>query len=130
MARAIAGWTLAVAALAAGLAYICDSLYIRHKMAGANSSEAFGTVQFYPATKLKNGKLDIYLESPENEVCIHALFPHYGYNPCWYAKRNTVHVVAQQVGVDGFRELELLRMSRNSQAVSGHAFSRAASEPK
>jgi hypothetical protein len=127
MARAIAGWTLAVAALAAGLAYICDFLYIRRKMTGANSSEAFGNVQFYPATKLKNGKLDIYLESPENEVCIHALFPHYGYNPCWYAKRNTVHVVAQQIAVDGFRESELLDISRNAKAVSGHGFSRAAS---
>ncbi|HUJ81289.1 MAG TPA: hypothetical protein VLW83_05370 [Candidatus Acidoferrales bacterium] len=127
MARAIAGWTLAVAALAAGLAYICDSLYIRHKMTGANSSEAFGNVQFYPATKLKNGKLDIYLESPENEVCIHALFPHYGYNPCWYAKRNTVHVVAKSIGADGFSVSELLDISRNAKVVSGHGFSRAAS---
>ena len=127
MARAIAGWTLAVAAFAAGLAYICDSLYIRHRMTGANSSEVFGNVQFYPATKLKNGKLDIYLESPENEVCIHALFPHYGYNPCWYAKRNTVHVVAKNIGADVFSESEVLDISRNTKVVSGYGFSRAAS---
>ena len=113
MARVIAAWTLAVAALAAGLAYISDSLYVRHKLAGPNSSEAFGNVQFYPATKLKNGKLDIYLESPQNEVCVHALFPHYGYNPCWYAKRNTVHVIADRIRPDEitsppvFMELDL-----------------------
>lgn len=94
----IAGWTLGVLAIATGIAYVCDSLYIRHEVAGANSPAAFGNVQFYHATKLKNGKLDIYLESPENEVCVHALFPHYGYNPCWYASRHTVRVVARAGG--------------------------------
>ena|ERR1700690_2510576 len=81
--------------LAAGLTYICDFLYLRLKMANKNSTQAFGTVQFFPATQLKNGKLDIYIESPQTETCVHTLFPHYGYNPCWYAKRNQVHVVAQ-----------------------------------
>lgn len=87
-------------AAAAGLAYICDFLYLRLKMADKNSAQAFGSVQFYPATKLKNGKLDIYIESPQTETCVHTLFPHYGYNPCWYAKRNQVHVVAQLVAPD------------------------------
>ena len=80
-----------------GLTYICDSLYIGHKMSSGNSGDALGSVQFYPATKLKNGKLDIYIESPQTETCVHALFPHYGYNPCWYAKRNPVHVIAQRI---------------------------------
>jgi hypothetical protein len=82
-------------AAAAGLTYISDFLYLRLKMANKNSTEAFGSVQFFPATQLKNGKLDIYIESPQTETCVHTLFPHYGYNPCWYAKRNQVHVVAQ-----------------------------------
>jgi hypothetical protein len=93
--RKFTNWFLAIVVLATGLTYICDYLYVRYKMAGANSSEAFGSVQFFPATQLKNGKLDIYIESPQTETCVHALFPHYGYNPCWYAKRNQVHVVAQ-----------------------------------
>lgn len=101
MTRVIAGWTLGIAALIAGVAYICDSLYFQRQMKSANSADAFGNVQFYPATKLKSGKLDIYLESPENEVCVHALFPHNGYNPCWYAKRNPVHVVAGNVEFEG-----------------------------
>lgn len=93
--RKFTNWFLAIAVLATLLTYVCDYLYVRYKMAGANSSEAFGSVQFFPATQLKNGKLDIYIESPQTETCVHALFPHYGYNPCWYAKRNQVHVVAQ-----------------------------------
>ena len=93
--RKFTKWCVAIVLLATGLTYICDSLYIGHKISSGNSADALGSVQFYPATQLKNGKLDIYIESPQTETCVHALFPHYGYNPCWYAKRNQVHVVAQ-----------------------------------
>jgi hypothetical protein len=91
--RSIAGWLLGALLIAAGVAYLGDSLYIRHKVVGANSAAAFGNVRFYYATKLKNGKYTIYQDSPQNEVCVHALFPHYGYKPCWFASRNTVRVV-------------------------------------
>ena len=94
MVRSIAGWVLAALVIAAGIAYLGDSLYIRHKVAGSNSAAALGNVRFYYATKLKNGKLNIYQDSPQTEVCVHALFPHYGYKPCWFASRNTVRVVA------------------------------------
>jgi hypothetical protein len=94
MVRSIAGWVLGALLIAAGIAYLGDSLYIRHKVASANSAAALGNVRFYYATKLKNGKLNIYQDSPQTEVCVHALFPHYGYKPCWFASRNTVRVVA------------------------------------
>ena len=94
----IAGWLLATLLIAAGMAYLGDSLYIRHEVAGANSAAAFGNVRFYYATKLRNGKYTIYQDSPQNEVCVHALFPHYGYKPCWFASRNTVRVVAGRRG--------------------------------
>ena len=92
--RRIAGWVLGALLIAAGIAYLADSLYIRHELVGTNSAAAFGNVRFYYATKLKNGKFTIYQDSPQNEVCVHALFPHYGYKPCWFARRNTVRVVA------------------------------------
>ncbi len=53
----IAGWLLGALLIAAGMAYLGDSLYIRHKVAGANSAAAFGNVRFYYATKLKNGEV-------------------------------------------------------------------------
>ena len=90
----IAGWLLGTLPIVAGMAYLGDSLYIRHEVAGANSAAAFGNVRFYYATKLRNGKYTIYQDSPQNEVCVHALFPHYGYKPCWFASRHTVRVVA------------------------------------
>ena len=92
--RTVAGWVLGVLLIAGGIVYLGDSLYIRHEVAGANSAAAFGNVRFYYAANLKNGKVTIYQDSPQNEVCVHALFPHYGYRPCWFASRNTVRVVA------------------------------------
>ena len=91
---AVAFKILVLLLIAAGIAYLADSLYIRHELVGTNSAAAFGNVRFYYATKLKNGKFTIYQDSPQNEVCVHALFPHYGYKPCWFARRNTVRVVA------------------------------------
>ena len=90
----IAGWLLGSLLIAAGIAYLGDSLYIRHEAASADSAAAFGNVRFYYAAKLKNGKYTIFQDSPQNEVCVHSLFPHYGYKPCWFASRNTVRVVA------------------------------------
>lgn len=92
--RTVAGWVLGVLLIAGGIVYLGDSLYIRHEVAGANSAAAFGNVRFYYAANLKNGKVTIYQDSPQNEVCVHALFPHYGYRPCWFASRKTVRVVA------------------------------------
>jgi hypothetical protein len=95
----VVGWALGALLIIAGIAYLGDSLYIRHEVAGANSAAALGNVRFYYATKLKNGKLNIYQDTPQYEVCVHALFPHYGYKPCWFASRKTVRVVAGAVRV-------------------------------
>jgi hypothetical protein len=29
------------------------------------------------------------VDPPKAESCIHAMFPHFGYTPCWYAVRHT-----------------------------------------
>lgn len=103
----IAGWFLGTLLIAAGIAYLVDSLYIRYEVAGADSAAAFGNVRFYSATKQKDGKYIIFQDSPQNEVCVHALFPHYGYKPCWFASRKKVRVVmgpARDVVVDFFPE--------------------------
>jgi hypothetical protein len=73
--------------------YFCDSIYLRYKKAYQGNTAALGSVQFYPAAELKNGKTEVYYGSPQTEVCAHSLFPQYGYRPCWYASREPVHVI-------------------------------------
>ena len=111
--RIIAGWMIGGLLIAAGIAYLGDSLYIRYKVTGANAAAALGNVRFYYATKLKNGKFTVYQDTPQNEVCVHALFPHYGYNPCWFASRKTVRVVAgaPRVAVIDFSSEKILAIA-------------------
>lgn len=53
------------------------------------SRNPFGTVEVQPyyAVPRKDGKTEFMFLKPENQVCVHSLFPHLGHNPCWYARR-------------------------------------------
>lgn len=46
-------------------------------------------VDSYYAVPLKNGKTEFDPLPPQHETCVNSLFPHYGYNPCWYVARHT-----------------------------------------
>lgn len=52
---------------------------------------AYGTVTVRPylAVGLKSGKSDLYFLPPQQQTCVNSLFPHMGYPPCWYLRRNT-----------------------------------------
>jgi hypothetical protein len=47
-------------------------------------------IQRYYAVGLKNKKTEFMFLEPENQVCVHSLFPHLGYSPCWYVGRGKV----------------------------------------
>ena len=51
---------------------------------------AFGTVlvRAYYTVPQKNGKPEYYFLDPQNQACVHALFPHLGNPPCWYLTRH------------------------------------------
>jgi hypothetical protein len=66
------------------LLYLGDALVLSRRLAGGGGSERL-TVYF--ATRLKSGKLEIFTDRPQSEVCAKALFPHFGYRPCWYVRR-------------------------------------------
>lgn len=77
--------------LMAALVYAADALRVRVR--GAGAPDMSETLTFHLATRLKNRKLEIFYDQPQTEVCVRALFPHAGRRPCWYARREPVHVV-------------------------------------
>jgi hypothetical protein len=81
---------LIVAVLSLCILYLCDYLSVWYRI--AKTGEPFGAVkvQRYYAVQKKNGKPDFYFLEPETQVCVHSLFPHLGYSPCWYANRKKV----------------------------------------
>jgi hypothetical protein len=84
---------LLLVALAA-VAYAGDYVLLRLRAADPRLGSAFGSVQMERlyAIPLKNGATEYELDARQPEVsvdCVHALFPHLGYSPCWYLRRNS-----------------------------------------
>jgi hypothetical protein len=84
---------LLIVALAA-VVYFGDFAVVRLRAAYPRLGNAFGSVQVVRllAIPLKNGRVDYELDAlhPEATVtCVRALFPHLGYQPCWYVRRQS-----------------------------------------
>ena len=46
------------------------------------------TVRPYYDVTLKSGKSEFYFLDPQKQTCVNSLFPHLGYNPCWYLRKH------------------------------------------
>jgi len=82
---------IAVTTLAAfAILYATDCAIFQHNLSKNGPAAALGTVTSYYGAALKDGKMEIFTDQPQTETCVHSLFPHSGYRPCWYANRNNV----------------------------------------
>jgi hypothetical protein len=78
--------------LVLAVAYGYDSASVRRRMSAKKPGDPFDVIT-YPhilAIPEKGNKVEYALDaqSPmESESCVHSLFPHYGYTPCWYVQR-------------------------------------------
>ena len=74
------------------VAYVYDYLSVRLRMRAQKQGDPFDVVT-YPHLLVipqKGNKLEYALDaqSPmESDPCVHSLFPHFGYTPCWYVRR-------------------------------------------
>jgi hypothetical protein len=90
IARRIAVLIVALAAMV----YAGDYALVRLRAAYPRVGNAFDSVQVVRllAIPLKNGRVDYQLDAlqPEATVtCVRSLFPHLGYQPCWYVRRQS-----------------------------------------
>jgi len=84
---------LAAVAVAAGLIFLGDAVSVRLRAGHPRPSDPFEsiTTSRVLAIEEKNGKTEYQLDQvqPQQTVtCVHSLFPHYGYSPCWYVKQH------------------------------------------
>jgi hypothetical protein len=70
------------------LLYLGDDLAVRLPI--PRKRDPFGQVTVYRLDTIpqKNGKVEYAPEPPAKQTCIHSLFPHMGYAPCWYLSRH------------------------------------------
>ena len=75
---------VAIAAVYAG-----DYGAARYRLAHAVPGNPLESVQIqrYYGVPQKDGRRAIVLDTPQTQTCVHAIFPHFGYKPCWYVKR-------------------------------------------
>jgi hypothetical protein len=81
-----AGRTLVALLAALSLVYAGDYLDVRYRMTRNQAGNPFDVVTIQPTYVIaeKGGKGEIILGQPQSQTCVHSLFPHYGYSPCWY----------------------------------------------
>jgi hypothetical protein len=87
MKRAVVSILVAVALLAAS--YAGDYLSVRYRMAKGPDPLSAVTIDTYYAIHKKDGETEYDFASPQTQVCVRSLFPHFGYEPCWYVNRHT-----------------------------------------
>jgi len=73
-------------------AYLYDYTSVRIRMSAQKQGDPFDVVT-YPhllAIPQKGNKVDYELDAQTpmvSDPCVHSLFPHFGYTPCWIVRR-------------------------------------------
>lgn len=75
---------LAIVAVTFGV----DFLVFRIRVATNRNAYGSVTVNHYYAVLQKNGKTQFIFDPPQEEPCVHALYPHADALPCWYLTRH------------------------------------------
>lgn len=81
--------TLVIALVFCSVLYLGDYLSLRFRISKSRAPFGSVTIKSYYAVKQKNGTTEMYFLNPQTETCVHSLFPHLGYLPCWYLSRRT-----------------------------------------
>jgi hypothetical protein len=86
--------TLVLVLALLSIVYAGDYAYVRLRTAFPRVGSAYDSVQMVRlyAIPLKGGRTEYELDAQQPEVtvtCVRALFPHLGYRPCWYLRRNS-----------------------------------------
>ena len=71
------------------LVYAGDYAAVRIPIPRGRTVYGTVTVRPYYDVGLKSGKSDFYFLDPQNQTCVNSLFPHLGFNPCWYVRKHT-----------------------------------------
>lgn len=80
---------LVVAVVSLVIVYVGDDLSVRYRIPKGRQPLGTVTIQRYDAIPEKNGKTEFAFENPVIQTCVYSLFPHLGYQPCWYLGRHS-----------------------------------------
>lgn len=70
------------------VAFLLDYAVFRVRVAMKWNAYGSVVVNHYYAVLQKSGKTEFIFDPPAPWTCVHALFPHAGWQPCWYLSRH------------------------------------------
>ncbi len=62
----------------------------------ARGASGFDTINITLGTPMKDGRVQIFTGANQTQTCVKSLFPHFGYNPCWYVRQNSTQLVERR----------------------------------
>jgi hypothetical protein len=74
---------------AVAILYLFDYVSAKYAIPGNRQVYADVTIDQYWAVKEKGNKIEYSPADSVVERCVYAVFPHFGYKPCWYVMRHT-----------------------------------------
>jgi len=73
-----------IALLALAGLYVGDYVSARFRIPGNRQTLGSVQVETLYAVRLKGGRIEYSAGGVETQTCVHSMFPHMGYAPCWY----------------------------------------------
>jgi hypothetical protein len=88
------------------ITYIGDCASVHYRMRNPTPKNPFESVNIERmyAVLQKSGKSEFIPADTQAVTCVHSLFPHAGYNPCWYVLRQNGATVPMSIlPINGIR---------------------------
>jgi hypothetical protein len=81
------------------ITYIADYASVHYRMRNPTPKNPFESVSIERmyAVLQKSGKSEFIPADTQTVTCVHSLFPHAGYNPCWYVVRQNNTTVPMSI---------------------------------
>jgi len=79
------------------LVYAGDFVWFEFRIHNARPNDPLETVTFFYATGVKGGKVEVFYDQPQTQICVHSIFPHQGYKPCWRFNRSHVQLISRLI---------------------------------
>lgn len=90
-------WIAVVLVALAALVYAGDFLWFEFRVHNPKPNDPLQTITFFYATGVKGGKVEVFYDQPQTQICVHSIFPHGGCRPCWRFNRSRIQLISQMI---------------------------------
>ena len=100
--RLILKRTILTAAILLAVFYAYDYLSVLHRKNEQKQGDPFDVVVHPRVLEIpqKGNRVEFALDAQSpmiSDPCVHSLFPHFGYIPCWYVSRNATRPIPMTI---------------------------------